>query len=736
MNNEINQAAEGDKDRVQIGPYEGAWSETFRDDAFLQQFASLPELLNKAAPIQSGGRHALTHLSLPFRGAILDMAIKSFGQQLVSKDWIDQSRGSKAGRSWQIARTLRAHGAGTPEPIGYLNRWEGNRLMESYYVCAYLQGFTSFRDELYRLYREDPLCEKIMRLMARVASGIAAMHQAGVMHNDLGNQNILLKRAGAEDWEDIQFIDLNRARSLESLTLRDRARDISRIDLPSDFLRVFKVMYFGDQNPPSEFERWEHHYRKLFYFHTRTRALRHPFRERRIRAQEKAETIRPPDQDLWIWDDRSAQAIATMTSKDRRRYYPLSNSLRTVKSLVKNAVPIWRHYREMNRLCFQKPVNMAGRIGMSIEPHPLRIEQELKHLSALGSLPVLLRFYRHETPDRRDASVELVRRLAAMGHPVSIALVQDRTAVKDPGLWKSFIQSILPRIHDVIDWVEVGHAINRVKWGLWSFDEYARLLEPIAEIGREIPTLKWIGPAVIDFEYHYLIGMLDRLPDTFHFQALSHHLYVDRRGAPENRQGAFSTREKVALARAIAEWSPRCGKKLILSETNWPIAGTGVWSPVGSPYETPGPRYNDPSVSEQNYSDYMLRYLLIAVCSGHVERVYWWRLAARGFGLIDDTDPENWRLRPAYHALRYFLATLGQSTFQKLIETEDGGRFYIFRAPDGQRHAVAYTTEAPCEVQAPFGFASSCDSAGIPLPGSGTTIRLTGSPIYLLQMES
>ena len=44
----------------------------------------------------------------------------------------------------------------------------------------------------------------------------------------------------------------------------------------------------------------------------------------------------------------------------------------------------------------------------------------------------------------------------------------------------------------------------------------------------------------------------------------------------------------------------------------------------------------------------MIRYLLIALCSGMVERVYWRRLVARGFGLIDDVEPGTWRPRPAF----------------------------------------------------------------------------------------
>jgi hypothetical protein len=178
---------------------------------------------------------------------------------------------------------------------------------------------------------------------------------------------------------------------------------------------------------------------------------------------------------------------------------------------------------------------------------------------------------------------------------------------------------------------------------------------------------------VIDFEYPYTVAALAHLPEKFSFGALSHHLYVDRRGAPESRQGKYAALEKFAWGRAIARQSDMCEDRFIVSEVNWPIERTGVHSPVGSPYVSPVLRYNDPSVSEDDYADYMLRYLLIALCSGVVERVFWWRLAAYGYGLVDDSNPEQWRERPAYRMLKQFIAWVGDAAFVKRMELDDKG---------------------------------------------------------------
>ena len=64
----------------------------------------------------------------------------------------------------------------------------------------------------------------------------------------------------------------------------------------------------------------------------------------------------------------------------------------------------------------------------------------------------------------------------------------------------------------------------------------------------------------------------------------------------------------------------------------------------------------------------MIRYLAIVLCSGFVERVYWWRLVAHGFGLVDERAKDGWRKRIAFYMLRTFLQELGQATFVEKID--------------------------------------------------------------------
>jgi hypothetical protein len=627
-----------------------------------------------------------------------------------------------------VAHVLLQHGVGTPKPVAYLERWDGRKLAESYFLSRYLEDLTDLRHELIEIYRRDPICWKLMNLLQTAADGIRVLHQAGVAHNDLGNQNVHLRRLGDGEWGGVCFLDLNRARVQERLTEKDIARDLSRLYLPSDLLRIFKEMYFGAR-PTASFDKLEQRFRGRYAFHSATRRIRHPRRSRGERVDPA--TVYPHEKDMWIWDDRSVQAVNVVGHKDRNRMHRHRDTLAQVATTAIALPPVWARYRRLLDGCYTAPVAMAKRVGITVEPGAGDEDRELEWLAVLGETPVLLRCYHHQGPAGWDRTAALIERLAAGGREVGIAMVQDRRAVKDPAAWAAFLDTVLERVHEAVTWVELGHAVNRVKWGIWSLAEQRRLLSPLPALQKRYRGLRFLGPAGIDFEYPYALTALRGLPWGGKLYAMSHHLYVDRRGAPENPQGPFATLGKCALARAIAGWVNGCEDRLVISEVNWPLQGTGVHSPVVSPYNTPGPRGNDPSVTEEAYGAYMIRYLLITICSGMVERVYWWRLVARGFGLIDDTDPEQWRARPAFHMLATFLRQVGSARFVARREI-DGGIYFWFETSDGTRTAIGYTLETEGSIRAPFDAKEIRDAVGEPCAEAPA---LSGAPTYYLDVQ-
>jgi len=719
---------------VSIGPYRGYVRGVATEAQAQAWLASLgTHVGDGSGTVLTEGRHRNVLLRMPTSAGGCEVVVKAFGCGGLIEPIRSWYRGTKAWRSWLGAVHLREQGVGTPEPLALLERYEGNTLRESYFVTAYLPEAVSFAEALTQLYRDEPDGTKLMALLQTVAEAIRQMHAAGFVHYDLGNQNILLRRAGSHRWEDVCFIDLNRGRIRARVTGRERGRDISRIALPSDFLRVFREMYYGDVLPAA-FRTWELRYRRRYAWHARTRRWRHPLREARLRSVPGPQSGYPPPRSIWVWDPLSAQPLVTMQRRERKQHFGWRRHLQAVWSPLRVLPACSVHYRRFLREAYQQPVSFAGRIGVVLEWRAGAQAQTLAALAKLGRIPVFVRFYRHADAEALSGTLGWVRALKAAGHPVAIGLLQDRAAVEDPVLWQTFVDTVLGAVGTEVTLVEVGHAINRVKWGIWTFAEYHDLLAPLVVWRERLPQVRFGGPAVIDFEYAYVAAALDRLPEGMAFDVLTHHLYVDRRGAPENRQGRFALREKLALARAVGQVHPKGGQGLIVSEFNWPLAGTGVHSPVGAPYVSPGCRQNDPSVSEEDAAAYMLRYILIAIGSGLAEQVYWWGLVAHGFGLIDDAGPV-WRERPAYRGLQVFLQRVaGRTLVQYSVIPVAGGDIHAYRfrpespGPDLQ---ILYTESIrpllyPCPADT-----AVCDAYGNACPCSGSEVPVGGVPVYV-----
>jgi len=176
-----------------IGPYQGAVADAFNTQVVREQLAQLPQLLAQHTERLSFGADYVVKLPFNTDAGERVITVKVFKRQSRLKDWSDQRKKSKAERSYRAARYLQDHNIGTPAPIAWLDRWENNRLLESYYLCLYEPGIC-FRDALSDIYYNQRDNEPLMDLLLTVAPAIRAMHDAGFMHGDMGNQNILLPR--------------------------------------------------------------------------------------------------------------------------------------------------------------------------------------------------------------------------------------------------------------------------------------------------------------------------------------------------------------------------------------------------------------------------------------------------------------------------------------------------------------------------------------------------------------
>jgi hypothetical protein len=422
--------------------------------------------------------------------------------------------------------------------------------------------------------------------------------------------------------------------------------------------------------------------------------------------------------DKAVWDHLSDQPHqhASRGEKFAIRLADSPAHLRDLGIVAASAAKVRRRYRYLKNGLYRHPKTFGG-IGLAVRPWPGDPDRHLREIEALGVGPVLLRLHPWES-DHGDEE-RLAEALVGNGHDLSFVIPQNRDLVRDRQRWRASVEEIAERFSPWGRHFQIGQAINRSKWGIWTHSEYVDLYLEAAEILRRRRGVEVLGPSVIDFEFQAILALVNRNTPGLQFDIVSSLLYVDRRGAPENRQMGLDTVDKVTLLRAIAEIGRNCSERCWITEVNWPL-WEGPHSPAGKTV----------SVGEEEQADYLARYYLMVLGTGLVERVFWWRLVARGYGLISPKSDGSLRRRPAWDALLTLIHQVEGATFEGPLPAPEGAYLYHFTR-SGDQLVVAWSTSTGVQAQlpAPAAEAVSRDGRRLP-PPDGVEIDLGTSPTY------
>ncbi len=654
------------------------------------------------------GRNYLyrTHLETP-EGRI-DVVVKQFRnqgwRQRLGRRW----RGSKAARSFRTALAFQAAGLGTAEAVLLIE----SKLPEgpSFFVTRHLQDVIEARYVL-RAANQELEAERFPHLdvgafLEALGQALRRMHEAGFFHRDLSIGNVLLPaRRSPAGPEDLHLIDLNRARRRRRrrLSLSEKTRDLCRLAIfRPEHQQRFLAAYWGAHGLRRRrilfYKLYHHGFRFRIEAKKKlregTRKLRAWLLPRRPHAHIPEAPSDASARDKIVWDYLSDQP-----HQHAGRFEKLGVRLRDAPSHLRQAATclaatprILRRYRQLRRQLYRRPVPWGG-VGICVRPFPEAPDRLLAALADLGTRKTLLRL--HPWEEDHEAEEALANELAGRGHELAFSLPQNRELVRDPVRWRLKIEELAERFTPYGRHFQVGQAINRSKWGVWRYGEYLDLAASAAEILRRTPGVEILGPAVIDFEPHVTASILNLRDASVRFDVVASLLYVDRRGAPENPQLGFDTVGKVALLQAIAETGRNCGPRSWVTEVNWPL-WEGPHSPAGRTV----------SVDPDTQADYLARYYLLALTTGAVERVYWWQLIARGYGLIAP-QPRSGRgdhelvRRPAFSALATLVRELRGSRFVRPLPSPPEAHLFLFRHQDGRETVAAWSTRGRQEVTLP-----------------------------------
>lgn len=672
--------------------------------------------------------------TVPFRSSreSFEVVVKQFRQHGLKARARRWWRGTKAASSFRVARALTRWGILTPEPI--LMAESTDPRGPSFYVCRYLGDAVEARYLLRALNAGEerdlfPEIDPVVFLRS-LATLIRRLHERELWHRDMTGGNLLIRRHETDRQAlDLYLLDLNRARMGRRLTTNERIRELCRVPiLRPEHQEVFLHSYWGA--PPSRQPLKRGLYRSYHWaFLWKNRSKKgvrsgvrrmHDLLLPRRRPHAHIPPPRPNTsrRDRVVWDPLSDQPHqhASRTDKLVVRLGDARSHLQGA-SVVLSVLPrIWRRYRQLHNRLHEAPVPWGG-MGICIGPGSPLLEAQIEALEKLGTRHVLLRL--HPWDGGLESREELARELFRRGYDVAFAVAQNRDLVRDPQRWRDAMEEVADRFYPFAKQFQIGQAINRSKWGIWTCDEYVQLVTIASEVLRRRGEVEILGPAVIDFEFHTTAMILNLPHEGLDFDVVSSLLYVDRRGAPENRQAGLSTVEKVVLLKAIAETSKRSGERSWITEVNWPLK-EGPHSPAG----------RDVAVNEETQADYLVRYYLLSLATGMVERVYWWQLVARGYGLLDPAE-DTLRPRPSFNAMVNLRRNLDGSRFLGPLPAPQNSHLYHFEGPEGQEIVVGWSTNGSTEATLPRPCHTALDRDGGQRAGAGSgSVTLTQAPAY------
>jgi hypothetical protein len=673
------------------------------------------------------GRNYLYSTLLATAAGEIDVVVKQFRNRGLKRRLRRRLEGSKAEKHWRAAKALVAAGISTPDPVLLIESLEPEgpsflvtrRLEGAVEVRYYLRAVNAGRDDFPQL----PVTE----FLDALAGSLRRLHDAHIWHRDVSVGNLLVEAAGGEGGPAINYLDLNRARLGRRLGVWTRTRDLCRLRIfDGEQQRRFLATYWAGRERGMAWKRLLYQLlHKSFLWRTDFKDwLRKPFRgmgPRSAHAHIPAAAAGASARDRTVWDRLSDQPHQHASRWQRLgvRLADGGSHLVETAAFLRASPRIWRRYRSLRRDLYATPSPWSG-VGVAVRPWARDPDGLLTAVEELGVRDLYLRL---DTWDEaaRDSEEELARELAARGHALTFGIPQDRALVKDPERWQSALEEIARRFTPYGRRFQIGQAINRSKWGIWRYDEYRALLARAETVLRSRPGIELLGPAVIDFELYATAAVLNLPWNGCRLDGVSSLLYVDRRGAPERAQLGFDTVGKVILVKAIAETSRNSGPGSWITEVNWPL-WEGPHAPAGRKV----------AVSEETQADYLARFYLLALGPGLVERVFWWQLVARGYGLICPEENGTLRRRPAFRTLSTLTERLAGATCHGPASVPSPAHLYRFETPEGATRFAAWTSGDPITVPLPSPVRSAVDRDGRPLELAGRRrVELTGSVLWL-----
>ncbi|MDG1938116.1 MAG: lipopolysaccharide kinase InaA family protein [Pseudomonadales bacterium] len=551
-------------------------------------------------------------------------------------------RKSKARRSYEYSFFLNKLSVNTPQPLGFIEVYQGFRLRKSYFISSLLDYDYLIRDVL-----NDEVDNK-SQLLKEFVAFTYHMHSNGILHLDYSTGNVCVKKTEGE--YHFYLVDINRMK-FGAISAKKGCCNFARMSSELKDMDFFANEYakLTGSSPQVCQKSLSSAVQKGRRYRDYKRKLKGFFKD--------FKTVSPSS---YFWSNYSDQPGKIRDKKFKRKLYFLSFYPSLKVLLTSFLLPLFAIV-----LVFTKRTLMGEEIksmGLCVNidsSMPAKLspsnEQLVSMVEDLGVKDILVRIPLADF-DNIERYFSLVESFS--GKQVLVNILQDRHHINDLSLAKIRLREIFLRLQYCVKDFQIGNTVNRRKWAFISQDEYFDFFELAQNLKKEeFTSINLLGGNIIDFELPYYLRSLFHFRDVF-YNGVAAQLYVDRRGAPENRQFGFDIISKINAFYLIMRASLKSRNKLYITEVNWPLKGMKDWAPAQGEY----------MVDESLQAAYLVRYYLMMFASGRVEKCYWHQLVAPGYGLINNLNGVFVK-RDAYYCYKFLIKIFDGGITQSFTKT-------------------------------------------------------------------
>jgi serine/threonine protein kinase len=240
-----------DERPLALEAYKGMIRPAYDDPLFLQALKQPEELWkHPGATMLLGRGNRVGIISFPFSGGtVKDIVVKEFSSRGVNK-LKSLFLPSKAAKAWRGALALKQRGLETASPVAYFEKRKAGFVERNFFLAERIDGAMEIRE----LFRRLSLAE-LEPLLASLAGFIYRCHQRGILHRDLSDGNVLVKREEGGNFV-FYLLDTDRVRVRRKISGLARVKNLIRLGIPPLLQKPFLKSYFGEKPLEASFWRW------------------------------------------------------------------------------------------------------------------------------------------------------------------------------------------------------------------------------------------------------------------------------------------------------------------------------------------------------------------------------------------------------------------------------------------------------------------------------------------------